>query len=55
MIVNTNKKPQIIVALRKESVDRNRSMPVAYRDAIIVALLAESVDRNIELLISGPA
>ena len=43
------------VALRKESVDRNRSMPVAYRDAIIVALLAESVDRNIELLISGPA
>ena len=55
MIVNKNKKPQIIVALRKESVDRNRSMPVAYRDAIIVALLAESVDRNIELLISGPA
>ena len=43
------------VALRTESVDRNRSMPVAYRDAIIVALLAESVDRNIELLISGPA
>ena len=55
MIVNKNKKPQIIVALRKESVDRNRSMPVAYRDAIIVALLAESVDRNIDLLISGPA
>ena len=33
------------VALRKESVDRNRSMPVAYRDAI-VALRKESVDRN---------
>ena len=32
MIVNKNKKPQIIVALRKESVDRNNAMNMTERN-----------------------
>ena len=34
------------VALRKESVDRNTTLPVFYAFSKIVALRKESVDRN---------
>ena len=38
-----------IVALRKESVDRNRAMFSAFSRSLSVALRKESVDRNLDL------
>ena len=37
------------VALRKESVDRNRAMFSAFSRSLSVALRKESVDRNLDL------
>ena len=41
-----SKPGEFLVALRKESVDRNSTGPASFRAYIMVALRKESVDRN---------
>ena len=44
-----------VVALRKESVDRNTQLPTLVAVSLIVALRKESVDRNPVALLLGKA